>query len=139
MDQVILSNDQALFDPVFAPAIVIPRPGTITGSTMEQSGGRTVCAVGDETSVIVPGVSYTSGVFATPGLGTLSILALGPDQQAMQTSSGGRPLILRGSQFRAQFQVTIPAVNPNTGVPDGLPIYFGTGSFLTTNTVFQAA
>jgi hypothetical protein len=138
MDYVILSNDQAIFEPAFTPAIVVPRPGVITGSATDRSGGRTACAVGDEASVIVPGVAYTSGGFTTPGVGTLTILALGPDQQARQTTSGGRALILKGSQFRAQFQVNAPAVNPNSGVPDAVPIYFGTGHFVTTNTVWQA-
>jgi len=139
MDYVILSNDQVIFDPGFTPAIVVPQPGVITGTAQDKSGGLTACAAGDEASVVVPGVAYTSGAFATPGVGTLTILALGPDQQARQATSGGRALILKGSQFRAQFQVIAPAVNPNSGVPDAVPIYFGTGSFMTTNTVWKVA
>jgi hypothetical protein len=139
MDFVILSNDQAIFAPAFSPAVVVPVPGIITGSARMQSSGPMICVEGDEATVSVPGVPYTSGAFTTPGVGTLMILSLGPDQRARNATSGGRPLILKGTQFRARFQVTVPAVNPSPPAPDPVPIYFGTGSFLTTNTVFTAS
>lgn len=135
MDFVILSNDQAIFDAAFPPAIVVPVPGTITGSGPDRSGGRMACVLGDEATVRVPGVPYSSGAF-TGGVGILTILALGPDQQAVNATAGGLPLILRGSQFRARFQVVLPATNA-TGA-DAVPVYFGTGSFLTSNSVWRA-
>ncbi|MFL4470114.1 hypothetical protein ACERZ8_09625 [Tateyamaria armeniaca] len=138
MDFVVLSNDQAIFDPVFSAAIVVSSPGVITGSTPQNSNGVTACVVGDEASVLVPGVTYSVGAMVG-GVGSLSILALGPDQQAQKTTSAGRPLILKGTQFRAQLQVIVPAMNPMSGFPDPLPIHFGTGSFQTVNTVYKAS
>lgn len=137
MDFVILSGDQAVFDVAFSPAIIVPVPGVITGTAQAQSNGPTACVVGDEVSVRVPGVAYTSGAFTMPGVGMLTILALGGDQQAVQGRSGGKPFILKGSIFQAQLQVLAPASNPTSADP--VPIYFGTGQFVTTNTVFKAA
>lgn len=138
MDLVILSGDQAIFDATFSPAIIVPIPGVITGTAQAQSSGPTACLVGDETSVQVPGVAYTSGAFTIPGVGMLTILSLGADQQAVQGTSGGKPFILKGSTFQAQFQVLAPASNPTTAV-DPVPIYYGTGQFVTTNSVFTTA
>lgn len=139
MDYVILSNDQVMFNVGFSPAIVVPVSGVITGSAQALSNGLMACVTGDEASVQVPGVAYTSGAFATPGVGLVTILALGGDQQAQQGKSGGRPFILKGSTFQAQLQVLAPAINPASGVPDPVPLYFGSGQFITTNTVFKAA
>jgi hypothetical protein len=137
MDFVILTGDQAVFDPVFGAAIVVPVPGTITGSAAERSLGRQVCALGDEASVVVPGVAYSTPAFPQPGVGILTILSLAADQQAMQATSSGRPLILRGTKFQARFQVIVPASNPTSA--DVVPLYLGTGGFLTTNTTTRAA
>lgn len=139
MDFVILSNDQVVLDVSFAPAIIVPVPGVITGTAQVKSNGLAACVIGDEASVQVPGVVYTSGAFATPGVGLVTILALGGDQQAQQGKSAGRPFILKGSTFQAQMQVLAPAINPSSGVPDPVPLYFGSGQFVTTNTVFKAA
>jgi len=137
LDFVILSNDQVMFDASFSPAIIVPVPGVITGSSQAQSGAVPACVVGDEASVQVPGVAYTSGAFTIPGVGMLTILALGGDQQAVQGKSGGKPFILKGSVFQAQLQVLAPASNPVA--VDPVPIYFGTGQFVTANAVFRAA
>ncbi len=137
MDFVILSGDQAVFNAAFTPAVIVPLPGVITGSAQSKSSGPTACVVGDEGSVQVPGVAYTSGAFTVPGVGMLTIFALGPDQQAVQGKSGGKPFILKGSTFRAKLQVLAPA--SNRGGPDPVPVYFGSGQFVTKNTVFKAA
>lgn len=139
LDFVILSNDQVMFDVGFSPAIIVPVPGVITGSAQALSNGVMACVTGDEASVQVPGVAYTSGAFVTPGVGLVTILALGGDQQAQQGTSGGRPYILKGSTFQAKLQVLAPAINPSSGVPDPVPIYFGSGQFMTANMVFKAA
>ncbi len=89
----------------------------------------------DEASVQVPGVACASGDKAG-GVGLLTILALGPDQQARQGSVTSRPLILRGTQFRARLQVVVPASGAS-GL-DPVSIYSGTGRFLTTNTTWRA-
>jgi hypothetical protein len=139
MDFVILSGDQAIFDPAFAPAIVIPVPGTISGTGQAKSNQAATCVEGDEASVVVPGVAYTSGGFAIPGVGTLKIESLGTDQVAQNAKSGGKALILKGVKFRARLEVAAPATNPASRAPDPDPIYNGTGSFVTTNMVFKAS
>ncbi len=140
MDLVIITGDQAIFDPSFPPATVVAQPGVITGSAKKKSNGLVVCAAGDEASVVVAGAAYFTPSFPIPGVGTLTIESLMPDQQAKKDKSGGRALILRGSKFRARFQVASPAQVPVTGgtVPDPTPVYSGTGSFITTNTRVRA-
>jgi hypothetical protein len=95
---------------------------------------------GDEASVVVAGAVYFTPSFPMPGAGTLTIESLGPDQKAQKGKSGGRVFILRGSKFRARFQVNAPATAPSGGgpVPDQTPVYSGTGSFITTNTRARA-
>jgi hypothetical protein len=140
MDFVIINGDQAVFDPSFPPATVIAPPGVINGSAKLGVNKLTVCAEGDESSVVVPGAAYFTPSFPIPGVGTLTIESLGPDQRAKKGKSAGRALILRGTKFRARFQVSAPAQvisGPNT-VPDPNPIYSGTGSFITTNTRAKA-
>ena len=136
MDFVIISGDQAVFDAFVPPATVIAPPGVITGTAAAKVSGLTACAEGDEASVVVAGAVYFTPSFPIPGAGTLTIESLGPDQKAGKGKSSGRALILRGSKFRARFQVAAPAQVPVTGgtVPDPTPVYFGTGSFVTTNT-----
>jgi hypothetical protein len=140
MDLVIITGDQAIFDPSFPPATVVAPPGMITGSAKEKINGLIVCAGGDEASVVVAGAAYFTPSFPIPGVGTLTIESLAPDQQARKGKAGGRALILRGSKFRARFQVAAPAqvVQPAGTVPDPTPVYSGTGSFITTNTRVRA-
>jgi hypothetical protein len=97
--------------------------------------GQLVCVQGDEASVSVPGVSYVSPPFTAPGVGTLTIQSLGVDQLGQRTSSSQKPVILKGSTFTAQFQVTVQAkqVTPNGTILDPVPLYTGTGQFVTSN------
>jgi hypothetical protein len=136
MDFIIINGDQAIFDPAFPPATVMAPPGIITGTAMEKVTGLIACADGDEASVVVAGAAYFTPSFPIPGVGTVTIESLAPDQKAQKGKSGGRFLILRGSKFRARFQVSAPAQIITAGgpVPDPNPIYSGTGSFITTNT-----
>ena len=138
MDFVIINGDHAVFDPSFPPATVIAPPGVITGTAKGKVSGVLACAEGDEASVVVAGAVYFTPSFPTPGAGTLTIESLGPDQKAQKGKSQGRVFILRGSKFRARFQVNAPATAPSGGAPDPTPIYSGTGSFITTNTRARA-
>jgi hypothetical protein len=140
MDFVIINGDQALFDPSFPPATVIAPPGVINGSAKMSVNKLTACVEGDESSVVVSGAAYFTPSFPIPGVGTLTIESLGPDQRAKKVKSADRALILRGTKFRARFQVSAPAsINVSGGtVFDPNPIYSGTGSFITTNTRARA-
>jgi hypothetical protein len=138
VDIVILSGDQAIFNPSFPPATVVPLPGTISAGNRANRNQISVCVEGDESTLVVAGAAYISGAFVTPGVGTLTIESLGSDQKAQNAKSGGKALILKGTLFRAKFQVSSPATNPSSGAADPVPIYNGTGYFLTTNTVLKA-
>jgi hypothetical protein len=135
MDFAIIQGDQAIFDPSFPPALVTAPPGVISGSARGKVNGLIVCVEGDEASVIVAGAAYVTPSFPIPGVGTLTIVSLGPDQVARKAKSGGRAVILKGTKFQARFQVSVPAqvVQPSGTVFDPTPVYSGTGSFVTTN------
>lgn len=138
-DFVLIDGDKAIFEPSFGAAIIIPMPGTIsgTGDAMTVSG-KTVCIEGDESSVEVSGVAYTAGPYATPGTGTLTISALADDQKATNLKVNNKAVLLVGSSFTAKFSVNSGAVNPNSGVLDSTPEYSGKGSFTTTNSILKA-
>jgi hypothetical protein len=140
MDSVIINGDRAVFDSSFPPATVIAPPGVITGTAKAKVSGLLACAEGDEASVVVAGAVYFTPSFPIPGAGTLTIESLGQDQKAQKVTSGGRGLTLRGSKFRARFQVNAPAtvITGGSTVPDTTPVYNGTGSFITTNTRTRA-
>ncbi len=140
MDFVIITGDQAVFDPSFPPATVVAPPGMITGSTKEKINGLIICAAGDEASVVVAGAAYFTPSFPIPGVGTLTIESLAADQQARKGKSGSRAVILKGTKFRARFQVNVPAqvIQVSGPVLDPTPVYSGTGSFITTNTRVRA-
>src|SRR4051812_18112073 len=108
-DFILLDGDQVTFLPTFGSAVVVPAPGTLQGSGPSTFGGRKVCVDGDEKQVQVPGCAYTSGAFTTAGLGTLKITALSPDQKAQKTQDHGKQVLLQGTQFTAEFNVTGPA------------------------------
>jgi hypothetical protein len=134
-DFIIKTGDQAIFNPTFPPATVVAAPGVITGSGQATLDGAMVCVQWDEASVVVAGVSYVSPPFAIPGVGTLTIAALGPDQVAQKTTYMKKPAILKGSKFTARFSVMVPAMQATPGgpVPDPVAVYTGTGTFVTTN------
>jgi hypothetical protein len=78
-----------------------------------------------------------SGGYVVPGVGAIQIAALAPDQVAVKSFSAATLLMLLGTLFVAKFTVVSPATTP-LGVPDGTPVYFGKGCFLTTNVKFRA-
>lgn len=133
---MIITGDKAIFDAPFAPATVMAPPGTISGSSRAKVNGPIVCVEGDEATVIVAGAVYFTPSFPIPGAGTVTIESLAADQKARKGKSGAKAVILKGTKFRARFQVNAPAQIIVAGAPvfDTTPVYSGTGSFLTTNT-----
>src|SRR6266581_1268728 len=111
-DFILVDGDTVTFMPSFGAAIVVVAPGTLAGSGPAKIGGKAACVDGDETNVKVQGCAYTSGAFVTPGVGTLMIDALGGDQKAQKTKTGGKAILLKGSTFTAKFQVQTPAQTP---------------------------
>lgn len=138
-DWVLIDGDIAEFLPGFGAAIVSVRSGTITGSGPATLQKKNICVDGDEDSVSVPGCSYMAPPFVIPGSGTLEIAALSGDQIATKDKSGGKAILLQGSQFTARFKIDAPAMMPPPiAVPDPTPEYSGTGMFTTTNSKFRA-
>ena len=139
-DFVLIDGDQVIFNPAFVLATVVVQSGKITGSAQQTYKGKKICVAGDEKSVSVQGCTYVTPVYSIPGPGTLKIEALGADQKAKETKCSGKPVLLKGSVFTAKFQVEQPAQQPPpSSIPDSTPQYSGTGKFITTNMIFQAA
>ena len=141
-DHIVIDGDLALFNASFGPAMVAVRPGTVRGSGRARVTGKTACVAGDESSVSVAGCTYFAGQYSIPGTGTLTIAALGGDQQAASSATGGKKLLLKGSTFTGKFTVTVPAMQPPPGpgapIPDASPSYSGTGNFVAADTSVKA-
>jgi hypothetical protein len=138
-DFILVDGDQVLFMPPFGAAIVVVQPGNITGSGASTINGKNICVEGDEAQVSVPGCMYTAGAFTIPGTGTLKIDALAGDQIAQHTQSGGKKVLLKGSQFTAKFEVQSPAQQPPpASSPDPAQEYGnGQGQFITANSKYK--
>jgi len=134
-DLILMTGDQAIFNPNCGQAIVVVRPGNLMGSGKAKINGNPICVDGDEKKVLVIGCTYTTAQHTIPGVGMLSIQSLAGNQKAQKTESGGKPVLLKGASFQAKFQVMVPAQQPSfpSPIPDATPQYAGTGSFTTTN------
>ena len=124
-----------MFSATFGQAIVTVRPGQLIGSGKDRINSQLVCIAGDEKTVSVPGCMYITPQHPVPGVGTLSIASLGPDQTAVKTKSSSQPVLLKGSSFQAKFQVVTPAQKLTAAGPvtDPTPQYLGAGHFITSN------
>jgi hypothetical protein len=84
---------------------------------------------------------YTTPQYSIPGTGTLHIQQLAGNQKAQKTRSGGKPVLLKGGNFTAIFEVQSPAQQPPPGpgspIPDLTRSYTGSGLFITTNVKFR--
>ena len=140
-DFVLVDGDIVNFLPNFGPAVVVVQPGSLKGSGPATLNGKKICVDGDEQDVSVPGVTYMTPQYSIPGTGTLKIAALAGDQKAQKTQTGGKPVLLKGGQFTAKFEVQSPAQQPPPGpgspLPDATPQYSGQGMFVTTNMRFR--
>ncbi|MEH1804411.1 hypothetical protein [Nostoc sp.] len=137
LDFILISGDRAIFNPIFGKAIVVVRPGFLTGTGIPTVNKKNICIDGDEKKVIVPGCSYTSPPFVIPGMGILSIQSLAANQKSKKVKSKGKVVLLKGNTFKAKFQVMVPATQPTIPPippePDTTLQYSGTGTFMTTN------
>lgn len=140
-DFILIEGDKAVFLPTFGAAIVTVQPGELKGSGPATLNGKKICVVGDEKQVAVYGCSYMTPQYSIPGTGTLKIAALTANQRATKTRTGGKAVLLKGGSFTARFEVQSPARQPPPGpgapIPDATPAYTGSGTFVTTNTIFE--
>ncbi|MGK7893641.1 MAG: hypothetical protein AB4372_08455 [Xenococcus sp. (in: cyanobacteria)] len=85
--------------------------------------------------VSAPDCPYITSQHSIPGSGMLFIKSLASDQKAQKTQSGGKPVLLKGGEFKAKFTVKDPAKQPSSPnpIPDTTLQYSGTGKFVTTN------
>src|SRR5580765_7640524 len=95
---VVLNGDIVNFEATFGAAVIVPVPGTITGTGTNLSSGAFACVEGDESSELVAGVSYSKGTSAG-GVGKLTIKQLNSDQKASKLKVSGKKAILVGSKF----------------------------------------
>lgn len=141
IDFILVEGDKAFFLPNFGPAVVVVQPGKLTGSGPATLMGKKICVDGDEKQVSVPGCTYITPQYSIPGTGTLKIAALAGNQKASKTATGGKVVLLKGTNFTAKFEVQNPAKQPPPGpgspIPDATPQYSGQGMFVTTNTKFR--
>ncbi|HLP54720.1 MAG TPA: hypothetical protein VK151_06815 [Fluviicola sp.] len=144
-DFIIQENDQVIFIPAFGAAVVTVQPGIMKATGKTTQGGMKICVVGDESQLSVPGCSYMTPSYPTPGVGTIKIEKLAGNQQAKKTKSGGKKVILKGGMLKAKFEVQTPAQDPKpvasggSPIPDSTPSYSGQGSFVTTNIKFKGS
>lgn len=133
-DFVLVDGDQVIFLPTFGSAQVLVHPARLraTGPTLEK---QRVCVEADARDVAVEGCSYVTATHSIPGVGTLKIDRLAPDQTSRTKYEGWR-VLLRGSQFVARFEVQSPARSPSPAspsLPDPMRRYLGSGSFQSSN------
>ena len=141
-DFILFTGDKANFMPTFGPASVVVKPGNLSGKGKTTLKGKKICIDGDEKNVSVLGCAYFTPVYSIPGTGTLKINALGGDQKAKKTQCGGKPVLLKGSNFTAKFEVQNPAEKPPSApgeppTPDASLQYTGSGTFISTNTQWK--
>lgn len=135
-DQLIGEGDTVQFFNVFENAIVVVMPGKMKASGGITLLGKRICVAGDEKQVEVPGCLYMAGAFLN-GTGTLTIKTLSGNQLTKKSTSGGKAMILKGGQFKAEFKVVVKAVN-STGAQDPKSSYNGFGKFVPANQKIKA-
>jgi hypothetical protein len=133
-DIILKDGDKVLWDAPFAPAIVMVKPGKLKASGKSTLKGKKVCLKGDEKKVKV-NANYMTPAFPIPGKGILKIKALAPNQTTKKLKSGGKPVMLKGAAFIAEFEVKKPAqlITPQGPKKDPMKKYMGTGKFVSTN------
>jgi hypothetical protein len=129
-DFIVLDGTMVVFLPNFPPAIVTPIPTTIKASAAKvKACGKKVCLKDDEKSVKSMGCMYLNPSYPIPGMGTLKVFKLAPDQLTKKVKAEGKPLILKGKFFDAVFEVMMPGMQlpppAMGGAPDSMMKYMG--------------
>jgi len=121
------------------PQVAAPVP-LVGSSTDVKISEMPACILGDELPEAISGpLAYTTPSFPIPGTGTLQIV-LNPNNLTVMTKDQGTPLLLKGNEFEAIFNVEVPAEieTPTGPVPDPVAVKVGAASFITTNETIKA-
>jgi len=142
MYPVLKTGDFIQFTPNgshIVPRIVAPVP--LVGKGKHTFTAMPVCVSGDELpSLLRSPMAYTDGSFTTPGMGKL-VVAPPPTHYSKKAKYLGRPLLLQGPPFQAQFIVNAPATmqaGPVT-VPDPVVTKMFTVQYISTRPTYLAA
>jgi Contractile injection system spike tip protein len=146
-DSIIITGDLLRVAMPLMGATVFPvaAPVPLIGSGARVNGlMRPVCVQGDELPAFLKGVPlpYVAPPYVIPGTGTLQILLM-PTNLAKRTMNAGKPLLLKGGQFQAKFQVASPAMfqppGPVPPQPDPISVKIGPAQFITSNMTVRAS
>jgi len=136
--KVIVDGDMiqiTINPPCIVPQLIPPVP--LVASGFSKITDKVVCVEGDELppSIKSP-LTYMSGAYVIPGTGTVKV-TLNDDNKTSVAKDKDKKMLLKGSTFKAEFDVQSPAQMPTpTGPqPDPMSKYTGTAMFITTDTV----
>ena len=140
-DFIIKTGDMiriTIAPPAVVPPLAAPVPlvGTSTNLTVSN---MPVCLEGDELPpMLLAPLPYTSPPFVTPGTGTVSV-TLTPMNKTLRTDNG-KPILIKGTPFKAEFTVMAPAMQPTPvgPIPDPAAKKPGMAEFVTTNATVKA-
>lgn len=140
-DFIIKTGDMiriTIFPPAIVPLLMSPIP--LIGTSKDfMVNTMPVCLEGDELPLMlkVP-LPYTAPPFVTPGMGTVSV-TLTPLNKTLQTKNG-KAILIKGTLFVAEFQVSAPAMQPMvpSPIPDPVLKKPGIAEFITTNVTVKA-
>lgn len=134
-DPIVITGDFAVFPTSCGGATLPPMRAPMTGTGRDMVLKKAVCVDGDERTIMVSGVPYTTSTHTIPGTGSLMIQALDPAQKSTKAKSGGKPVLVAKGKFTVKFMVMVPAQQPSTPnpIPDTTLNYVGKGEFETTN------
>jgi Contractile injection system spike tip protein len=126
---IIVNLNHLEFDPsTFTPEVPLPPivRYMIPASGKSQVHNKKVCVEGDEKKVIKLH-AYTHPGHPIPGSGMFKITKLNADQKTKKTTDNDIAIIIKGSQFDAEYEVTGPAILPTPKGPedDKKPKYTG--------------
>lgn len=134
-DPIVVTGDFAVFPTACGAAVLPPMRAPMQGTGRDAVLGKKVCVDGDERTILISGVAYTTATHTIAGTGALMIQQLDPGQKSMKARSGGKPLLVAKGKFTAKFLVMVPAQQPAqpSPIPDTTLQYLGQGEFETTN------
>ncbi len=134
-DFIIKTGDMiqiTIAPPAVVPTLVAPVP-LVGSSSNVMVCKMPACLEGDELpKMLLSPQPYTCPPFVVPGMVMVS-LKLNPTNKTM-IAKNKKPILIKGTPFIAEFQVTKPAqLPPPVAAPDPVVKKVGTAQFITTN------